>query len=120
MDWTLNSGRPIWLQLKEQIAVGIVTGEYAPGSKLPSVRDLALKAGVNPNTMQRALTELERDGLAQSMGTMGRVVTEDMEIINELRKTFARDLVMQYLKGMERLGYSAADAYKELGEWLHE
>jgi len=120
MDWTLSSGRPIWLQLKEQIAVGIVTGEYPPGSKLPSVRDLALKAGVNPNTMQRALTELERDGLAQSMGTVGRIVTEDKGKLSELRKSFAQDIIKQYLSGMERLGYTAAEAYQELGEWIHE
>ena len=120
MDWKLNSDRPIWLQLKEQIAVGIVTGEYPPGSKLPSVRDLALKAGVNPNTMQRALTELERDGLAQSMGTMGRVVTNDHEKINQLRKNFAQELVHQYLSGMKRLGYDAVEAYREMEEWIHD
>lgn len=120
MNWNLNSDRPIWLQLKEQIAVGIVTGEYPPGSKLPSVRDLAMKAGVNPNTMQRALTELERDGLAQSMGTMGRIVTEDKEKINHLRKIFAQDLIKQYLLGMERLGFSAEEAYQEMEEWIHE
>lgn len=120
MDWALISGRPIWLQLKEQIAVGIITGEYPPGSKLPSVRDLALKAGVNPNTMQRALTELERDGLAQSMGTVGRIVTEDKEKINQLRKRLAQEMIQQYLSGMERLGYSSTEAYQELEEWIHE
>lgn len=119
MDWKLNSDRPIWLQLKEQIAIGIVTGEYPPGSKLPSVRDLALKAGVNPNTMQRALTELERDGLAQSMGTMGRVVTDDHGKIDRLRKQFAQELIKQYLMGMQRLGYDAKEAYHEMEEWIH-
>jgi len=119
MDWMISSARPIWLQLKEQIAVGIVTGEYPSGSRLPSVRDLAMKAGVNPNTMQRALTELERDGLAQSMGTTGRVVTEDQEKINQLRKSFAQDLIKQYLVGMERLGFSAREAYQEMEEWIN-
>jgi len=120
MEWNIIAGRPIWQQLKEQIAVGIVTGKYPPGSRLPSVRELAVDAGVNPNTMQRALTELERDGLAQSMGTVGRIVTEDKEKLNELRKSFAQDNVKQYLSGMERLGYTAAEAYQELGEWIHE
>ena len=120
MDWKLNDGRPIWLQLKEQIAVGIVTWKYPPGSKLPSVRELAVDAGVNPNTMQRALTELERDGLAQSMGTVGRVVTENSEKINELRKLFARDVMEQYVSGMARLGFTAEEAYEVLGEWIHE
>lgn len=120
MDWQLNDGRPIWLQLKEQIAIGIVTGKYPLGSKLPSVRELAVDAGVNPNTMQRALTELERDGLAQSMGTVGRVVTEDQGKIKELRKLFARDVMRQYVSGMERLGFTAEEAYDVLGEWIHE
>ena len=120
MDWLLNDGRPICLQIKEQIAVGIVTGKYPPGSKLPSVRELAVDAGVNPNTMQRALTELERDGLAQSMGTVGRIVTEDNDKINELRKLFAQDVVKQYLSGMERLGFTSKEAFEVLGEWIHE
>lgn len=120
MDWTLNSGRPIWMQLKEQIAVGIVTGEYPPGSKLPSVRDLAMKAGVNPNTMQRALTELERDGLAQSMGTMGRIVTNDKQRIDLLRLRFAQEVMEQYMNGMKQLGYTAEEAVAVLEEWTHE
>lgn len=120
MEWNIVAGRPIWQQLKEQIAVGIVTGQFPPGSRLPSVRELAVDAGVNPNTMQRALTELERDGLAKSMGTIGRVVTEDHEKINELRKVIAQDVIKQYLSGMNRLGFSAEDAVKVLEEQIHE
>lgn len=120
MEWNIVAGRPIWQQLKEQIAVGIVTGQFPPGSRLPSVRELAVDAGVNPNTMQRALTELERDGLAKSMGTIGRVVTEDREKINELRKVIAQDVIKQYLSGMSRLGYSASEAVNVLEEWIHE
>lgn len=120
MEWNIVAGRPIWQQLKEQIAVGIVTGQFPPGSRLPSVRELAVDAGVNPNTMQRALTELERDGLAKSMGTIGRVVTEDREKINELRKVIAQDVIKQYLSGMNRLGFSAEDAVKVLEEQIHE
>ena len=120
MEWNITGGRPIWQQLKEQIAVGIVTGKYPPGSKLPSVRELAVDAGVNPNTMQRALTELERDGLARSMGTVGRLVTEDREKINALRKLIAQDVVKQYLTGMNQLGFSSEEAVKVLEEWIHE
>ena len=120
MDWQITDGRPVWLQLKEQIAMGILTGTYPPGSRLPSVRELAMDAGVNPNTMQRALTELERDGLAHSMGTMGRVVTENMEIIRALREASAKSVVKQYLDGMNRLGYSPTEAVKVLEEWTHE
>lgn len=120
MEWNIIAGRPIWQQLKEQIAVGIVTGKYPPGSRLPSVRELAVDAGVNPNTMQRALTELERDGLAKSMGTIGRVVTDDREKINELRKIIAQDVIKQYIGGMSQLGFSPVEAVKVLEEWIHE
>ncbi len=120
MDWQITDGRPVWLQLKEQIAKGILTGTYPLGSRLPSVRELAMGAGVNPNTMQRALTELERDGLAHSMGTMGRVVTEDRTIIEALRQRAAEDVVQRYLDGMKQLGYTPAEAVKVLEEWTHE
>lgn len=120
MEWNIIGGRPIWQQLKEQIAVGIVTGVYPPGSRLPSVRELAMNAGVNPNTMQRALMELERDGLARSMGTVGRVVTEDREKINELRKLIAQDVIKQYISGMNQLGFTPEEAVKVLEEWIHE
>ena len=120
MDWILSSDRPIWLQLKEQISVGIVTGQYPPGSRLPSVRELAVKAGVNPNTMQRALTELERDGLAHSMGTMGRVVTNDSKKIEEIRRQFADEIIRQYLTGMVQLGYTPKEAFEILEGWTNE
>lgn len=120
MDWKLTSGRPVWLQLKEHIARGIVMGEYPPGSRLPSVRELAMQSGVNPNTMQRALTELERDGYAQAMGTLGRVVTSDREKIDALRKTIARDIVETYLDGMRHIGYTTQEAIEILEGWNHE
>ena len=120
MDWQITDGRPVWLQLKEQLAMGILTGKYPQGSRLPSVRELAMDAGVNPNTMQRALTELERDGLAHSMGTMGRVVTENTEIVENLRAKYAKTVVERYLDGMKQLGYSPAEAVKALEEWTYE
>ena len=120
MDWQITDGRPVWLQLKEQITMGILTGTYPKGSRLPSVRELAIDAGVNPNTMQRALTELERDGLAQSMGTMGRVVTRNQEVVDNLRAKYAKTVVERYLDGMKQLGYSPAEAVKVLEEWTNE
>ena len=120
MDWSFRSDQPIYSQLVQQIRLAIISGTYSPGQRLMSVRDMAAEAGVNPNTMQRALTELERDGLAQSMGTVGRIVTENQDKISELRKMFARDVVKQYLNGMERLGFTASEAYEVLGEWIHE
>jgi GntR family transcriptional regulator len=77
MNWQFNSEAPIYSQLIGQIRQGIVSGAFPPGERLASVRDLASEAGVNPNTMQRALTELERDGLVYSQRTAGRFVTED-------------------------------------------
>lgn len=118
MDWNLDSSRSIWLQLKHCLTVGIITGEYPPGSRLPSVRELAAQAGVNPNTMQRALTELERDGLAQSQGTVGRVVTQDAEILRQVRQEFAQEQIQQYLTGMEALGFSHKEAYLALEEHI--
>ena len=120
MNWQITDGRPVWLQLKEQLAMGILTGIYPQGSRLPSVRELAMDAGVNPNTMQRALAELERDGLAHSMGTTGRVVTENREIINQLRIQSAKAVVERYLDSMKQLGYSPAEAVKVLEEWENE
>ena len=86
MAWELNGERPIYLQLVEQIRLRIISGRYAPGERLPSVRDLAAEAAVNPNTMQRALVELESCGLVITQGTMGRIVTDSNEIINAERK----------------------------------
>ena len=79
MRWEFSNDAPIYTQLIQQIKVGIVAGVFPPGERLPSVRELATEAGVNPNTMQRALAELERDGLVYSQRTAGRFVTEDKE-----------------------------------------
>lgn len=81
MEWKLNDDRPIWLQLAEQMTRRIITGVYPPGSKLPPVREPAAEAGVNPNTMQRALAQLEQDGLAKADRTAGRLVTQDTAIL---------------------------------------
>ena len=86
MKWLFSNDAPIYTQLIEQIKVGIVAGAFPPGERLPSVRDLATEAGVNPNTMQRALAELERDGLVFSQRTAGRFVTEDKTMIEQAKK----------------------------------
>lgn len=77
MAWELDSDRPIFIQIVERIQMEIISGKYSPGDKLPSVRELAAVAAVNPNTMQKALTELERTGLVYSQRTSGRFITED-------------------------------------------
>lgn len=110
MAWKLSAQRPIWSQLVEQIQLRIVTGRYPAGSRLPSVRELAADASVNPNTMQRALSQLEADGLVCSQRTSGRFVTEQEETIMELKKTLAKNLVRDFLTRIEALGYTAKEA----------
>ena len=110
MDWRFQADAPIYTQLIAQIKRGIVTGTFPAGGRLPSVRDLATEAGVNPNTMQRALAELERDGLVYSQRTAGRFVTEDRTLIDEARRTLAEDHIQSFLTAMERLGFEREEA----------
>lgn len=108
MDWNFRNDLPIYSQLVEQIKLWIVSGIFAPGERLASVRDMAMEAGVNPNTMQRALQELERDGLVYSQRTSGRFVTEDETVIDNAKKTLATEQVKTFLSAMEKLGYDRA------------
>ncbi|MCI9426924.1 MAG: GntR family transcriptional regulator [Eubacterium sp.] len=105
MPWNLNSSRPIFLQLIEIIQMDIISGKYPPGGKLPSVRDLAAQAAVNPNTMQKALSELERSGLVFSQRTSGRFITEDKHMIEELKSTLAKEKIKEFLYSMQQLGF---------------
>lgn len=105
MKWQFSNDAPIYSQLIAQITVGIVSGIFPPGERLPSVRDLATEAGVNPNTMQRALTELERNGLVYSQRTAGRFVTEDSGMIEAAKRGQAEAHIQAFLAAMTRLGY---------------
>ncbi len=105
MPWNLNSSRPIFLQLIEIIQMDIISGKFPPGGKLPSVRDLAAQAAVNPNTMQKALSELERSGLVFSQRTSGRFITEDKHMIEELKSTLAKEKIKEFLYSMQQLGF---------------
>ncbi|MBD5394269.1 MAG: GntR family transcriptional regulator [Lachnospiraceae bacterium] len=105
MAWNLDSDRPIYAQILERIQMQIVAGMYQPGTKIPSVRELAADAGVNPNTMQKALSELERSGLIITLRTSGRVVTEDLEMIKETRNQLAKEQIEDFMKRMEDLGF---------------
>ena len=105
MQWQFSNEMPIYSQLVEQIKVGIVSGMFPPGERLPSVRDLATEAGVNPNTMQRAMTELERDGLVYRQRTAGRFVTEDHAVIEAAKRDLAQRHIHAFLAAMLRLGY---------------
>jgi DNA-binding transcriptional regulator YhcF (GntR family) len=109
MNWTFDSDRPIYLQLKEQILLQIVSGAYPAGSKLPPVRDMAADASVNPNTLQKALLDLERDGLVYTQRTSGRYVTEDETMITKAKKQLAVEQIELFLKKMAGIGYSVEE-----------
>ncbi len=106
MQWQLRGDRPIYQQLMEQLTEQIVSGQFGAGDKVPPVRELAAEAGVNPNTMQRALADLEREGLMYTNRTSGRYVTEDREMIAKIREQIASDRITEFLAGMSQLGFS--------------
>ena len=105
MAWDLDSDRTIYTQIVEKIQMQIVSGYYKPGDKLPSVRELAALACVNPNTMQKAFAELERSGLIKTMRTSGRLVTEDITMIEETQKNLAQKQLNIFFEKMMDLGY---------------
>ena len=109
MPWELDSDRPIYAQIVDRLKHEIVSGFYPPGSRLPSVRDLAAQASVNPNTMQRALAEMEREGLMFTNRTSGRYVTEDREMIGKVREQIAGERITEFLSGMSQLGFTEQD-----------
>lgn len=114
MPWNLDSDRPIFQQIIERIQMEILSGKYAPGDKLPSVRDLAMEAAVNPNTMQKALSELERTGLVYTQRTSGRFITEDSRMIGQLKEEKAREIIRTFLAGMQQIGYDRQEAIAAL------
>ena len=109
MEWNFRNDLPIYSQLVEQIKRGIVSGAFAPGERLSSVRDMAMEAGVNPNTMQRALGELERSALVYAQRTSGRFVTEQVERIEAAKQDIASRQMKTFLRSMEELGYGIED-----------
>ncbi len=109
MPWNLNSDRPIFVQIIEHLQIDIITGVYKPGDKLPSVRDLAAEAGVNPNTMQKALSDFESTGLVHSERTSGRFITNDDNLIKELRKSLVDVQIEEFFKNMRKLGFTGKE-----------
>lgn len=112
MPWNLNSDRPIFIQILERIRVDIISGKYQPGERMPSVRELAAQAAVNPNTMQRAFAELERSGLVYSKRTSGRFITEDKEMIQRLKAEIAKEKIEDFLENMKQLGFKRDETIK--------
>lgn len=109
MLWELTNDRPLYIQLIEHIKLLILSGEYEPGQQFPSVRELAMNANVNPNTMQRALSELERDGLLINERTNGRRITNDASMIQSMREDLAVSKLGQLKKELIQLGFNGED-----------
>ena len=116
MEWTFRADQPIYSQLVRRITRDILGGVLSPGQKLPAVRELAARAGVNPNTMQRAMAELEQGGLIRSQRTAGRFVTDDENVIGEARSAMAREEIGGFFAAMESLGYDRAQTLQLLQE----
>ena len=108
MAWNFNDNAPIYLQIVSTLKGNIASGAYPSGSRLPSVRDLAMEAGVNPNTMQRALAELERSGLVNSQRTAGRFITQDAEALTRLRRSMSEQIISELFARLRALGMSDA------------
>lgn len=120
MRWEFHNESPIYAQVMERVERMIVSGALPPGERLPSVRVFAQEAGVNPNTMQKALTELERGGLIYSQRTSGHFVTEDQAVIIKAREELAKLQTERFLQSMQELGFTAAQAAALLQQRLEQ
>jgi len=126
MAWNFEQDKPIYIQIVSKIELGILSGEYKAGSKLDSVRELASTAGVNPNTMQKALQELENMNLVYSQRTSGRFITDDDTVIGRLRRKLAGAKIVSFMHDMKKLGYTIDEIenmmkdYHEQGEKAFE
>jgi len=104
VPWNFDNSIPIYLQIIQEMKRKIIRKELAPGERLPSVRDLAKEAGVNPNTMQKALTELETSGLIETERTTGKYVTDNKEQISLLREDYLRERLEPFMKELSSMG----------------
>ena len=105
MAWNLDSSRPIYAQIAELVRLDIISGLYAPGTKLPSVR---------------ALAELERSGLVHSMRTSGRFITEDTDMIQRMKEDLAKSHIREFLEKMSSMGMTPADTLALIEKILKE
>ena len=116
MAWKFTPDRPVYLQIAQRITKSVLSGEYAPGQQIPSIRSLAQEAAVNPNTVQHAFTQLENDGIIIPKGTLGRYVTDDIQTIEACRRNTARELVKEFRENLSQLSITpeqAAELMKE-------
>lgn len=117
MNFVFDNNIPIYVQLVEQIKIHIISGRLSAGERLPSVRDLAFQTKVNPNTMQKALLELEEWGLIFTERTNGKFVTQDVELIEKYKKEYANELSENFFSAMQNIGFDNSQAIKYLEEW---
>ena len=120
MDWNFKNGIPIYSQIVDEMTMRIASGIYEPGEKLPSVRDLAMDAGVNPNIMQRALAELERRGLVYSERTSGRFVTKEEAVLKSLHEELAKKYVQELAEKLRKIGMSGEEIQEAMKKWAED
>ena len=114
MEFTFDNNIPIYIQVLEYIKIYLISGVFKCGEKLPSVRDLSSTFKVNPNTMQKALSELESMNLIYTERTNGKYVTNDKKVIEKLKYEYAKTLAKSYFEGMKKIGLGKADSIKYL------
>ncbi|GAB6689468.1 GntR family transcriptional regulator [Streptococcus uberis] len=120
MSWNFDEKSPIYAQIAQRIKMQIVSQEIKSGDQLPTVREYAETAGVNPNTMQRAFTELEREGIVYSQRTSGRYVTDDQTLISEKRRELSRSELESFVINMIKMGFTKDQLIPELEAFLRE
>lgn len=120
MAWSFASDRPVYVQLAERLRKKIISSEYSAGEQIPSVRQLAAETAVNPNTVQRALAELEEEGLLEVRGTLGKFVTEDREIIERSRREQAKSLVRSFVASAAEMSIPTEELLSMIQEEINE
>lgn len=120
MSWNFDEKSPIYAQIAQHIKMQIVSQEIKSGDQLPTVREYAENAGVNPNTMQRAFTELEREGMVYSQPTAGRYVTDDQELISQKRRELAKEELDSFVTNMSKMGFSKNEILPVLEAYIKE
>ena len=112
-----NPSNPIYLQLAERLNRQIIRGEIGAGEKLPSVREMAVQSGVNPNTVQRTYNELERIGVVETRRGQGTFVTDKLEILSELRETLKKEQIESFINDMKEMGFTVDEMIAGLKEY---
>lgn len=120
MAWKFNNETPIFVQIMEEIKRQIAQGILQPGAQVPSVRELAVTAGVNPNTMQKALSELEREGVLVSQRTAGRFVAEAGGAVDSMKTELSKKYIVAFINNMRELGFDNQAMLEHLSNYLEE